>query len=1020
MTIEDEQLNYLFKKYSRVPSTNTSITSMSGESLSTSGAKAVIQQEDIYASSIPAYTSQANLETNFQYRYTQSVNGLAVDVLKCLYSGGTWGATIDTISVVSAGGVSVSTATLVQNYSLTVDIWEGFQQSKLYRAYTISSTPVIVKLEGVVLSYMDGTRDSSPSYYHKLLVGAIPFTTSTAAYSGSLATSDGTGIIYSDADGSWIIQSDCGVLQFFNQAATKTLNGSACNLFPITGATGTTWFPTSVDITFWKYIGRTGTSTLGYKDDYNFIDVSYDSTSTTFNGAAIAAPTKTSIKFHEYGSLGAVKNTYDARIYATDGTSSLFSKLVYESTSVVLPLLPNRNTRSPYLNFGTYAGIYLADTTTNSNPSFNATPCSSGTITSALRMRCLASDTSGFIFENDSEQALASLSGSSGGFTTKGTIVVGGSLTVNGTISYGGTQTYTNLNSTGAITLGSDQTFTYASGVSNTGTTDTLANASVFGNSYGLNVASTGAAVTIKGRPLQITGGYLNATVYNSNSGTTYRPSAYGGDLLLKGGDYYNAANNGSGYVNMAGGNVYIQSGNSLCGSSAGGTAPTLVSPFIQMDVQSTTGYGAEGTRKTMMKIDNTSVLLGGKLQIAGLSSSMPSGSLNSSIYMGSYNDTTWGIYMSDTKSLSGGTATSGSSFITSWALRFRCHSSSAGGFMFENNSEGPLLAIRGDGPAKFYSQLEVAGGLYCYGSILVNPSSVTSTPPAIRFWGTSDTNWAIYMALDNNLDGTTACDGFNGLNSYAVRFRVANGSTSGFIWENSDNTCLMSLDGANGSLATKGNLTVTGQISVNQTITASSGYLRVEKYYSATNRYGMQYCADGWTRLVMSNEYTAGGFKFSRASGDNSFAADLMTCDYYGNMVVSGQLTSLGAKVGRLYYSASFAQIYFTGTLATNVGFQVTANATVAVISGYIDYYVAGGSGADNFDIRYRIGSDVTTMHSGGPSGRNVWYSGNKGVVTGPITVTAGSTYDLAIVVYFTSLDDSIYVRGGQYWILC
>jgi hypothetical protein len=71
-------------------------------------------------------------------------------------------------------------------------------------------------------------------------------------------------------------------------------------------------------------------------------------------------------------------------------------------------------------------------------------------------------------------------------------------------------------------------------------------------------------------------------------------------------------------------------------------------------------------------------------------------------------------------------------------------------------------------------------------------------TGRGIMMWNETDTSWGIYMGQSGgsrSLSGGTACAGLN-FSQHAVRFRVANSTTQGFIFENSSENCLLSIRG--------------------------------------------------------------------------------------------------------------------------------------------------------------------------------------------------------------------------------
>ena len=71
-------------------------------------------------------------------------------------------------------------------------------------------------------------------------------------------------------------------------------------------------------------------------------------------------------------------------------------------------------------------------------------------------------------------------------------------------------------------------------------------------------------------------------------------------------------------------------------------------------------------------------------------------------------------------------------------------------------------------------------------------------TGRGIMMWNDSDTSWGIYMGQSGgsrSLSGGTACKGLN-FEQHAIRFRVGNSTTQGFIFENNSENCLFSIRG--------------------------------------------------------------------------------------------------------------------------------------------------------------------------------------------------------------------------------
>ena len=143
-------------------------------------------------------------------------------------------------------------------------------------------------------------------------------------------------------------------------------------------------------------------------------------------------------------------------------------------------------------------------------------------------------------------------------------------------------------------------------------------------------------------------------------------------------------------------------------------------------DVAGTTIAGADidairnlnSYAKTLMQPNGTltnpgNLTVSDKLEVLGGSKLVvqnnQDGGSGNGIYMWNKNDSNWGIYMSthgDNKSLANGKACS-SNNITGHAMRFRSYGGPHNGFIFENHSEQPVMAINSN-----TGDLQVAGKL--------------------------------------------------------------------------------------------------------------------------------------------------------------------------------------------------------------------------------------------------------------------------------------------------------------------
>ncbi|GAQ92017.1 hypothetical protein KFL_009040090 [Klebsormidium nitens] len=151
--------------------------------------------------------------------------------------------------------------------------------------------------------------------------------------------------------------------------------------------------------------------------------------------------------------------------------------------------------------------------------------------------------------------------------------------------------------------------------------------------------------------------------------------------------------------------------------------------------------------------------------------------------------------------------------------------SSSLGTSAVSINSSGTLNT----GAISCTGSLGVSGGLTTGagqgvsmpGIVTINDSTDSGASRGIHYWASGDANWKGYMCGSGaNKSGAngSACASLDSRTSYHIRNRVFNSSTTGFIWENSSEQCLMSIAGDSGNLFIKGGI---GSSSVRVTGTA-------------------------------------------------------------------------------------------------------------------------------------------------------------------------------------------------------
>ena len=240
-----EKINFLFKKFNRAPSSSVDISSNLLETFDVSGRR-IIYNEEIYSENIPE--TIPNFNTIFYYISN-------VDVAKV----------VGTTTIVSMNGVSNST--LVTTHGLKEEIWQAFRDNQIYSVEADSNSNV-VKINDLVTSYVSDTNSilNSPSYFHPLLEDCIPNTIKYQVYDINVKGKDSSGNLVqvsNNLDGDWIVQSDCGIIQFFDESSSLYDESGVLHfLFDSSSDISSNKLFNKVKtpiISFYKYIGFKGT-----------------------------------------------------------------------------------------------------------------------------------------------------------------------------------------------------------------------------------------------------------------------------------------------------------------------------------------------------------------------------------------------------------------------------------------------------------------------------------------------------------------------------------------------------------------------------------------------------------------------------------------------------------------------------------------------------------------------------------------------------------------------------------------
>jgi hypothetical protein len=124
-------------------------------------------------------------------------------------------------------------------------------------------------------------------------------------------------------------------------------------------------------------------------------------------------------------------------------------------------------------------------------------------------------------------------------------------------------------------------------------------------------------------------------------------------------------------------------------------------------------------------------------------------------------------------------------------------------------------------------------------GRVILNDGTDGGTSRGLMLWTSSDPNWGIYMAHSGggkSFSGGTACAG-HGFTAHAVRFRTANSSTQGLIYENGSEQCRFSVRASDGLGYFAGGLKTEAQINCSELY--NNGWFR---NYGNTGLYNQDY----------------------------------------------------------------------------------------------------------------------------------------------------------------------------------
>jgi hypothetical protein len=262
------------------------------------------------------------------------------------------------------------------------------------------------------------------------------------------------------------------------------------------------------------------------------------------------------------------------------------------------------------------------------------------------------------------------------------------------------------------------------------------------------------------------------------------------------------------------------------------------------------------------------------------------------------------------------------------------------------------------------------SGNLIVGGVLGVNQQVDSGYGKGIRYWDQNDANWCGYMSQQGagkSAASNTASSSLDGRTSHHIRMRVGSGASQGFIWENANETCLMSLTADTGSLYVR-SLIQTSNITVGQTLNSVTHSNSGNFYNGGTGTFGGQLTlsnglvmkANNWITSVPDN---ANRVYFAQ-SADTTFSSPNGQYNFYNNLGnTSVQITSnLGINYPQSDPGFMINCSYGTKPSLDIYGFgQMSGGVVRSVISG--SYSAASFRVCKPFNTSYTSWTDFVTV---------------------------------------------------------
>ena len=163
---------------------------------------------------------------------------------------------------------------------------------------------------------------------------------------------------------------------------------------------------------------------------------------------------------------------------------------------------------------------------------------------------------------------------------------------------------------------------------------------------------------------------------------------------------------------------------------------------------------------------------------------------------------------------------------------------------------------------------------------IVIQNSTDGGTTAGLYFWNFNDSNWVHYMAQSGSsksASGGNACSSLSGRTAHHTRFRVYNGTNHGFIWENSNEDCLMSIEGNTGNLYTK---TINSYTQTELNGISTTGLF----VYNETNQLPQIRLGSSWRNFLCHD--SSGNFVTTSGSDFTVLNGDFQVMDGSGNVI--------------------------------------------------------------------------------------------------------------------------------------